>query len=312
MISLIDRYKGCLAGLAIGDALGAPVEFKNPGEFEPITTFESGGSFNLAAGQWTDDTSMALCLAASLVEKAAFDPIDQLERYVKWFRAGYMSSTGQCFDIGTTTEAALKEFEKTHLPYRDASALPKASNGSIMRLAPVILAFRHDPQNAIQYCGLSSKTTHPAPDSIDACRFLGALILGALRGEEKEILLSNNYSPLPDIWRIEPLAPNIKLIAEGSYKSNEPPDIKGTSMANDCLEAALWAFYHTETFAQGCLKAVNLGDDADTTAAVYGQLAGAFYGFHQIPTEWQNGLFENKCILKTAEDLFDLSKNIML
>lgn len=312
MISTLDRYKGCLIGLAVGDALGAPVEFKNPGEFEPVTTYEQGGSFNLSAGQWTDDTSMALCLAASLLEKAAFDPIDQLDRYTKWYREGYMSSTGQCFDIGTTTEAALKDFENTRQPFRDADNLSKASNGSIMRLAPVVLAFSHVPQSAIHYCGLSSKTTHPAQDSVDACRYLGALIWGALNGENKEDLLSNAYSPMPGIWQYEPLTTNIRSIAEGSFKRKHPPEIKGTSYANDCLEAALWAFYHTTNFEQGCLKAVNLGDDADTTGAVYGQIAGAFYGYQYIPSEWRDRLFDSSRISETAEALFRLSEIIQV
>jgi ADP-ribosyl-[dinitrogen reductase] hydrolase len=310
MTSLLDRYNGCLIGLAIGDALGAPVEFKKAGEFKPVSTFESGGSFNLSAGQWTDDTSMALCLADSLVEKAAFDPIDQLERYVKWYREGYMSSTGHCFDIGTTTEAALKDFESTRQPYRDAASLPKASNGSIMRLAPVVLAFRQNPQTAIHFCGLSSKTTHPAKDSVDACRYLGALMWGAINGEKKEVLLSKNYFPLLEKSNDEPLSESIQAIAAGSFKKKNPPDIKGTTYATDCLEAALWAFYHTTDFEHGCLKAVNLGDDADTTGAVFGQIAGSFYGFQSIPPEWREGLFASKLITDTAMKLLQLSKEL--
>lgn len=310
MTSLLDRYNGCMVGLAIGDALGAPVEFKKAGEFKPVSTFESGGSFNLSAGQWTDDTSMALCLAASLLEKAAFDPIDQLERYVKWYRTGYMSSTGHCFDIGTTTEAALKEFESTRQPYQDAASLPKASNGSIMRLAPVALAFRQNPQTAINYCGLSSKTTHPASDSVDACRYLGALICGALSGEKKDVLLSKDYFSLVNKTNVEPLSLSVQAIAAGLYKSKNPPEIKGTSSATECLEAALWAFYHTTDFEHGCLKAVNLGDDADTTGAVYGQIAGSYYGFQNIPAEWREGLFARELISDTAIKLLQLSKEL--
>lgn len=310
MISTLDRYKGCLVGLAVGDAMGAPVEFKKAGEFKPVTTFESGGSFNLSAGQWTDDTSMALCLAASLLEKTAFDPIDQLEQFVKWYHTGYMSSTGHCFDIGTTTETALKEFESTRQPYRNAASLPKASNGSIMRLAPVVLAFRNDPQKAIHYCGLSSKTTHPAKDSVDACRYLGALMWGALNGEKKEVLLSKDYFELLEKSNDEPLAASIQAIVAGSYKTKTPPEIKGTTFAAECLEAAMWAFYQTTDFKHGCLKAVNLGDDADTTGAVYGQIAGSFYGFQNIPAEWSEGLFASELITDTAIKLLQLSKEL--
>ena len=102
-MDLLERYQGCLIGLAVGDALGAPVEFLSRGSFEPVTDMQGGGAFNLEPGQWTDDTSMALCLAESLIEKKGFDARDQMERYLKWYRTGYLSSTGECFDIGRTT-----------------------------------------------------------------------------------------------------------------------------------------------------------------------------------------------------------------
>ena len=105
-MELRDRYRGALLGLAVGDALGTTLEFKRPGSFAPITDMVGGGPFGLKPGQWTDDTSMALCLAESLVECRGFDPVDQLRRYCRWYREGHLSSTGRCFDIGNTTRAA--------------------------------------------------------------------------------------------------------------------------------------------------------------------------------------------------------------
>lgn len=116
-MKFIERYRGALLGLAAGDALGTTVEFSPPGTFPPVTEIVGGGPFHLEPGQWTDDTSMALCLADSLIEKRAFDPIDQLERYVRWYREGYLSSRGACFDIGATVRGALVRFEKTREPY---------------------------------------------------------------------------------------------------------------------------------------------------------------------------------------------------
>ncbi len=113
----IERYRGSLLGLAVGDALGTTLEFKAPGTFKPIKDIVGGGPFHLKPGQWTDDTSMALCLAESLIEKNGFDPVDQLERYVRWYRQGHLSSTGKCFDIGGTVRSALSRFERTHEPY---------------------------------------------------------------------------------------------------------------------------------------------------------------------------------------------------
>ena len=112
-----DRYIGGLVGLAVGDALGAPLEFHPPGTFEPIEDMVDDGAFNLRAGQWTDDAALALCLADSLIACRGFDPLDQLRRYVRWFRQGHLSSTGKCFGIGNTVRASLVHFEKTGAPY---------------------------------------------------------------------------------------------------------------------------------------------------------------------------------------------------
>lgn len=309
MIKPIERFRGSLLGLAIGDALGAPVEFQAPGTFKPIVDFQSGGTFGLAAGFWTDDTSMALCLAQSLVEQKGFDPVDQLTRYLRWYRAGHLSSTGKCFDIGSTTRTALLRFEKTKEPYCGNTDANTAGNGSIMRLAPVPLFFADDPIRAIEMSGESSKTTHRANTTVDACRYLGGLIVGAVMGEEKKALLSDHYSPVDGYWDLAPLCPEIDEIAQGSFKHRNPPEIKGTGFVVRSLEAALWAFYHGDTFMEGCLKAVNLGDDSDTTGAVYGGLAGAFYGLGAIPDDWHNRIAHRDLITGFAEKLYQCKKD---
>ena len=136
-----DRYRGCLLGLAVGDALGTTLEFESPGSFDPIDDMVGGGPFGLVPGQWTDDTSMALCLAASLIESPRFDAGDQMDRYLRWMREGYMSSTGTCFDIGNTTRAALRRFERSGDPYSGPTDPMSAGNNSLMRLAPVPMYF---------------------------------------------------------------------------------------------------------------------------------------------------------------------------
>ncbi|MFH1081684.1 MAG: ADP-ribosylglycohydrolase family protein [Pseudomonadota bacterium] len=304
-VKKIERYRGCLLGLAVGDALGTTLEFKQPGSFAPITDMVGGGPFNLKAGQWTDDTSMALCLAESLIECRGFDPKDQLERYVRWWKEGHLSSTGTCFDIGNTTRTALSAFQKTSNPFSGPTDPYSAGNGSLMRLAPVPMFFAKDPLEAIEKSGESSRTTHGAPAAIDACRYLGALIVGALHGECKEVLLSNHYSPAPGYWQKKPLVPAIAEVATGSYKLKNPPDIRGTGYVVQSLEAALWAFYHGHSFEEGCLLAVNLGDDADTTGAICGQIAGAFYGGGAIPLSWQKKLSMRNFVHHTAERLSD-------
>ena len=297
-----ERARGCLLGLAVADAVGTTLEFKQPGTFTPIDDMIGGGPFHLQAGQWTDDTSMALCLAASLVEKG-FDPDDQMRRYVRWYREGYMSSNGRCFDIGNTVRQALHHYEQTGDPLAGSTHPQSAGNGSIMRLAPIPIYYHRNPAAAIARAGESSRTTHGTAAAVDACRYLAALILGALQGENKTSLLSAFYAPLPHYWQTHPLMPDIAAIAAGSFKEKQPPDIQGSGYVVASLEAALWAFYHSDDFRDGCLLAANLGDDADTTAAVFGQLAGAYYGESGIPHAWRAKVTMHDELVTLAEKL---------
>ena len=301
----LERYRGCLLGLAVGDAMGTTLEFRPQGTFELIDDMVGGGPFELAAGEWTDDTSMALCLAASLVECQWFDAHDQMQRYLLWRDQGYMASNGYCFDIGGTVAAALHIFERTDNPFVGSTDPATAGNGSLMRLAPVPLFYANRPEVAIEQAANSSRTTHGAVNAVDACRYFAGLILGALQGRTKEELLAPGYSPLPSsYWEDHPLAPEIATIASGSFKVRNPPEIRGTGYVVNSLEAALWAFYHSTTFHDGCLLAVNLGDDADTTGAIYGQLAGAFYGEEEIPQGWREKIVMRDVILSLAQQLF--------
>ena len=299
------RYLGSLLGLAVGDALGTTLEFQPPGSFEPITDMIGGGPFDLEPGQWTDDTSMALCLAESLIECNGFDPVDQLNRYLRWLYEGHLSSTGTCFDIGNTTLSALRSFDNTGNPNSGPTDERSAGNGSVMRLAPVPLFYANNPQDAIKFSGESSKTTHGNQVPIDACRFFGGLIVGAVNGIEKEKLLSSGYKFGGEKWGKDQLEKEIYEISLGSFKEHEPPDIRGTGYVVRSLEAALWAFNKSNTFKDGCLLAVNLGNDADTTGAVYGQLAGAYYGVDGIPQDWAEKITDRSLIENFANKILE-------
>lgn len=303
----LDKCKGALLGLAIGDALGTTLEFRRPGTFEPLTDLIGGGVFGLEAGKWTDDTSMALCLSDSLIEKETFDAFDQLEKYLKWFKGGYNSSTGECFDIGNATQQALYLFESSGQPYCGDTSRLSAGNGSIMRLAPIPIFYFNEPEALMLYSTHSSMTTHAAPQCIDACKYMSNLIAGAIRGLSKEELLNNYFSLIPNYWKDNLLDPAIQEIAEGSFKRKQPPQIIGSGYVVKTLEAALWAFHHTNDFESGALKVVNLGDDADTTGAVYGQIAGAYYGMNGIPKKWLKKVYRAFDIEIMAECLYKIA-----
>lgn len=301
-LKLRGAYRGALLGLAVGDAVGTTLEFSSPGNFEPITDLVGGGPFNLSPGEWTDDTSMALCLAESIWQIGGFNPVDQMQRYLRWRDEGHLSATGECFDIGVATSRALDDFERWSEPYA-ASIDPKtAGNGSLMRLAPVPMRWRNDLKLTAHYAELSSKTTHAAPEAVDACRYYAVLIADALNGASKEKVLETTSQRLK-IFEEKALSPAITKIAKGSFLTGEPPEIRASGYVVHTLEAALWALSSTDDFRSGLLKVVNLGEDADTTGAVYGQLAGAIYGLEGIPSEWTSKLAMKELIDEYANRL---------
>ncbi len=307
-VSVRERCLGSLLGLAVGDALGTTLEFRQPATFAPLEDMEGGGPFGLKAGQWTDDTSMALCLAHSLLECCTFDPYDQLRRYLRWQRKGYMSSTGHCFDIGNTVSTALVRFAETGSPYPGSTHPMSAGNGSLMRLAPVPILYRRHPRCAVHYAALSSRTTHGAHAAVDACRYVAGLLVGALSGVKRETLLRDDpFEPFPGLWAENPLASEVEEVARGSFRRKWPPAIRGSGYVVESLEAALWALHAGDGFDEGCLLAVNLGDDADTTGAIYGQLAGAIYGIDGINPDWIYQLAEGDLLWDTADRLYRLS-----
>lgn len=291
----LNRARGSLLGLAVGDAIGTTVEFMPRGSFTPITDMVGGGPFHLVAGQWTDDTSMALCLASSLVENG-FDLHDQMTRYVLWQTEGYFSSTGVCFDIGITINDALEAFKRTGKARSGSTDPDSAGNGCIMRLAPIPIHYLDTPDLALQLCEEQSRTTHQAVECLMACRLLGEMLIRGLQGKSKEEVLAPSQQVLA-------LSAGLQAIAHGGYKTKSIDEIKGSGYVVESLEAALWSFYQTDNFKDCVLLAANLGNDADTTAAISGQVAGAYYGETGIPAEWLQKLTMGDEIGELAEKL---------
>lgn len=299
-MKLNDRRRGCLLGLAVGDALGAAVEFEPPGTFEPVTDYRAGGPHGLAPGEWTDDTSMALALADSIAE-VAWDLNDQAERYVAWWKTGKYSSNGRVFDIGVTTVTSLSRFmESGDAATSGAADEYSSGNGCIMRLAPVPIAYHRCLDDRLEMLAdrgeQSSLPTHASPQCLSASRYFAVILAGLIGGRERDEVLAPDWPPLRRLVELKPLHPEVGEISQGSFRARQPPEIMGSGYVIKSLEAALWAFAGAASFREAVLRAVNLGDDADTTGAVCGQLAGAYWGRAGIPQRWLDGLAERALI----------------
>jgi ADP-ribosyl-[dinitrogen reductase] hydrolase len=232
----LTRFRGALLGGPPATRSALPSN-SNLWLLPPVTDMVGGGPFPPRPGQWTDDNSMALCLADSLLEQDGVDPVDQMRRHLRWYREGYLSSNGRSFDIGNTVAAALQRYERTATPsrVRPTPRPPVTARSCAWLPSPCSMP---TPAEAMHPAAESSRTTHGAPEAVDACRYLAGSLVGAVRGVSKENLLSSS-------WDEVPLAPGIAAIAGGSFKRRNPPQIKGTGYVVDSLEAALWALHRS-------------------------------------------------------------------
>jgi ADP-ribosyl-[dinitrogen reductase] hydrolase len=293
-----DRAVGALLGLAVGDAVGTTLEFRSRDSFEPLTDMVGGGPFRLQAGQWTDDTAMALALADSLIACGTLDELDLMGRFVSWRVDGVYSCTGTCFDIGNTVSAALNRFKRTGDPIAGSTDPHSAGNGSLMRLAPVALACFRDRVKLADFASRQSRTTHAAPEAVVACELLADMLADAIQGLPRSEILRDR-SNLP--------AGKIGEIAAGAWRGKLRPQIGSSGYVAHTLEAAIWSVARTTNFRDAVLAAANLGGDADTTGAVAGQLAGAIYGASAIPETWLMKLAMYREITCTGEQLLGLA-----
>ena len=300
----ILRKLGSFIGGIVGDAYGSSYEFKTRDKYTVSRDME-WNVFGLPPGSFTDDGSMMLCLAASLVEKGGFDAVDQMRRYVTWFREGYMSSSGNCFDIGITTARALRDFSISETewiqngkreplnPYTGSVSADSSGNGGIMRLAPVPILYSEDLLKAREMSKLSSKTTHGSVECLEAAALMSDVIVTYINGGEKDVALDeNNYG-----------CESVKQLARKVFLSKDRPEIETTGYVIHTLEAALWAFYKTSSFEEGMVLLAGMGCDVDTVCCVYGQIAGAYYGYNEIPDRWKNNLQRMDLICSVATNL---------
>ncbi len=293
-----DRALGALLGLAIGDAVGTTLEFKQRDSYAPLTDMVGGGPFKLSAGEWTDDTSMALALADSLCGHPGLDEADLMRRFVSWHEEGEYSHNQRCFDIGMTTSAALGRWKRSGNPLAGSNDPRSAGNGSLMRLAPVAIRHWNNREVMRDVAARQSRTTHGAAEAVDACVAFSDVLADAIEGMTVDEVLRG---------RDEPYAGMVGAIMAGSWKGKARDYISSSGYVCHSLEASLWCVEQTRTFEDAVLLAANLGDDADTTAAITGQLAGSLYGVAGIPERWLERLAWRPRIEVLARSLFEAS-----
>ncbi len=292
--AILDRASGALLGLAIGDAVGTTLEFKSRDSYPMLTDMIGGGPFGLKPGEWTDDTAMALALADSLAAHPNLDEADLMHRFVEWHEKGTYSCTGSCFDIGITTSQALSRWKRTGDPFAGSTDPQTAGNGSLMRLAPV--AIRHWGNRALlrDVAARQSRTTHAAPEAVDACVAYAEALADAIEGARRSEVLRD---------RLEPYAGAVAAIMAGGWRGKRRKDIRASGYVAHSPEASIWSFARTDNFRDAILLAANLGEDADTTGAITGQLAGAFYGSDGLPRNWVDRVAWQPRIRAVAEGL---------
>ena len=303
MIDFLSRARGALVGLAVGDALGTTNEFQPAGSFEPITDMVGGGVFDLEPGQWTDDTSMALCLADSLLAQGRYDSFDVMERYDRWRKDGYRSSTGTCFDIGNQVMRSLWDFEVNQRVPRTAQRTTSAGNGAIMRLAPVVIAgFEHrEIREIVATAGLSARETHYSVEAEAATEVFAALLVGALLGWAPEHIINVGWASTGPAF--DEMAARV-ISTDPAERAAWEKDTSGYIVHG--LRLAVHGLLDFGSFDEAVLAIANMGGDADTNAAIYGQLGGAHFGVEAIPASWRSTLYQGEEIDALARALVDL------
>lgn len=303
-----NKIDGLFLGSAIGDALGAPLEFSRRDQ-RTISGMEIGGILNIIKkGEWTDDTSMSICLAKSLIENG-FSLEDQMIRYSKWYLNGEESTRGRCFDIGIATKFAIENYLETGVYISPNNSSKSSGNGSIMRLSPLICYYQTPESDKksfkilIEKSKESSITTHSNKTCQDSCAMLSIIVNRAIQGFQKEDIfnISDELIQFSEITDPQVLAlfKNIQLL-----KSIDREDIYSTGFVISTIQTATWCFLNTNNFNDAILLAANLAGDSDTIAAVTGQIAGAFYGFDTFRADFVSDLQWREYLLKISNDLY--------
>ncbi len=294
----MDQGKAIAAmlGQACGGAVGVSTMHRRRGSFAPVTDMRGGGPFGLMPGQFSGDVSLSLCTAESLIANQPFDPTATMRSYLRWFRRGHLSSNGLSFGFSPASRSALETFEA------NPNAVPgNATVGSdgepLLRSAPVAIIYRKVPPTARDIASRVAKLTHGHPMAADATKLAAIYTHRAFEGTDRFDILMLDRAP-------DGLDSRCTAVAEGAWLDKREWDISADGSAAGVLEAALWCVATTESFREAVLRATNLGQASHTTAALAGQIAGAFYGFEAIPKEWLAKLSQAASIQALAVALY--------
>ncbi len=288
----MKNIKDALWGFIVGDALGVPYEFstRNMMKENPAVDMVGYGTYNQPPGTWSDDTSMLLCVLENIINNGDIQSLSEL--FVKWYRDDYMTPHGELFDIGITTSRALQKVMVGVKPALAGGADESSSgNGSLMRSLPY--AFVDDIKKSIFNMTMENRITHRNSICSYCCMFYVKMMRALLEGKDKFEAVKDGAAYLKYGWRITDSDDDheaewewFKLLFKADFAALPESEIKSTGYVLSTLEASIWCFLNTDNYKDAVLKAVNLGGDTDTIAAITGGLAGLYYGYDNIPSNW--------------------------
>lgn len=310
MNNQLNNVKGCFLGLAVGDALGVPVEFRNRTTLRrnPVREMTGYGAWNQPPGTWSDDSSMAFCVAESLLN--GYNINDMANRFVKWMTEGYWGAHHEVFDVGGTTRSALTRVQRGENPLFSGDFEEESNgNGSLMRIAPAAIYFagEHDTALLEKMTELSG-ITHRHFRSVFSCFIFSKFIANIISVRNKEEAFFNLQKQIQGFVKAknfyQPELDNFSRVIHGSLSALDESEISSSGYVLHTLEASIWCFLNTSSYEESVLRAVNLGGDTDTTACVTGALAGLYYGVDQIPSRWINTLARKSDIGNLAAEFY--------
>ena len=305
------KIKSMLLGFAVADALGVPVEFKSRESLKknPVTSMRGFGTYNQPAGTWSDDTSMTLATMESISRQKKIDYADIMQNFLMWLESGKFTPFGKVFDCGITTQRAIFNFSKKISPLECGLSDENSNgNGSLMRILPVVCYLykiygENFNADAMKKIHKISCLTHAHKRSQIGCGIYSLIAVELLIGKNISESIQTGLEKAKNFYFDEPEMKNYSRLFQADFKNLAESEIKSSGYIVHTLEAVLWCLLNTDNYKNLVLKAVNLGEDTDTVAAVAGGLAGIFYSVENIPSDWLEKL-QNKNYLEDVAENF--------